>query len=231
MADAGRRAIQRADSIEQLTEFNRDTLKSAETANRLAIYGQQRIGELFSQIPKVQGKRSDVETLSVDANKVKPKSEVLKELGFRRDQVSDYESLAKNPEVVEAVLKEAQASGKIVSMAEMQRRIKDARAEGRKAANNDYQADLQRARNEAAAARSELSELRNQTEKAKSQQRLLDYSYLFCNTCYSFLKEAGGLGFIAEQIMDLPPKELANYKKAVFDVLAWAQYLCEFIGG
>ncbi len=232
IVDAGRKAITNAQSIEDISELNKRTLNAAQTANSLAVYGQMRIGELLAQIPKVSANQYTTESAISDVvEKPKPKTETVRELGFSKDQVSDYQNLAKNPEVVEQVLKEAQASGKFVSMAEMQRKIKEAKLEGRRDANRDLQMDVERARNEAAAVKSELAELRNQTESAKSQQRLLDYSYQFCSICHVFLKDAGGLSFIAEQVMDLPPKELADYKKAIHAVLAWAQNLSEFIGG
>lgn len=234
IADAGRRAITSAKSIEDLSELNRRTLNAARTANSLVVYGQMRIGELLAQIPKTPGKRTDIETSITSSpaiEEVKTKAEVIKDLGFSKDQVSDYQALAKNPEIVEQVLREAKESGKVVSMAEMQRKIKEAKLQGRYDADKDYHHELEKAKNDAAFARSELAKLRNQTEEAKSLQRLLDQSYYFCNTCHSFLKEAGGLSFLAEQVMDLPPKELADYKKAIFAVLAWAQNLTEFIGG
>ena len=234
IVDAGRKTITSTRNIEELSELNKRTLSAAQTANSLAFYGQLRIGELLAQIPKTPGKRTDLEmaaTSSTVSEEVKPKTEIVKDLGFSKDQVSDYQTLAKNPEVVEQVLREAKESGKVVSMAEMQRKLKEAKLEGRREANRDYQTDLNKAKNEAAAARSELASLRNQTEAAKSQQRLLDYSYQFCSICHVFLKDAGGLSFIAEQIMDLPPKEMADYKKAIHSVLAWAQNLTDFIGG
>lgn len=235
--DAGRKTITSTRNIEELSELNKRTLSAAQTANSLAFYGQLRIGELLAQIPKAtaannpSGKPKEEPQIHEEVNLGKSKTEVVKDLGFSRNQVSDYQTLAKNPEVVEQVLREAKESGKVVSMAEMQRKLKEAKLEGRREANRDYQTDLNKAKNEAAAARSELANLRNQTEAAKSQQRLLDYSYQFCSICHVFLKDAGGLSFIAEQIMDLPPKEMADYKKAIHSVLAWAQNLTDFIGG
>lgn len=234
IVDAGRRAITSAKSIEDLSELNKRTLNAAQTANSLAVYGQMRIGELLEQIPKVGfrgNQHTQVEVNSEEPEITKPKTEVVKNLGFDKHQVSDYQTLAKNPEVVEQVLREAKESGKVVSIAEMQRKIKEAKLQGRYDADKDYHHELEKAKNDAAFARSELAKLRNQTEEAKSLQRLLDQSYYFCNACRSFLAEVGGLSFIADQIMDLPPKELADYKKAIFAVLAWAQNLTDYIGG
>ena len=232
IVDAGRKTITTTRSLEDLSELNKRTLSAAQTANSLAFYGQMRIGELLAQIPKAPANQYSQESgFSEAVEKAKPKTEVVKDLGFDKHQVSDYQTLAKKPEVVEQVLREAKESGKVVSMAEMQRKIKEAKLQGRYDADKDYHHELEKAKNDAAFARSELAKLRNQTEGAKSLQRLLDQSYYFCNACRSFLTEVGGLGFIADQIMDLPPKELADYKKAIFAVLAWAQNLTDYIGG
>lgn len=237
IVDAGRRAITNSKSVEEISELNKRTMNAAQTANSLIVYGQMRIGELLKQIPKAtannnpSGKTKEEAQNRERPNLGKTKAEVVKDLGLSKDQVSDYQTLAKNPEVVEQVLREAKESGKVVSMAEMQRKIKEAKLQGRYDADKDYHHELEKAKNDAAFARSELAKLRNQTEEAKSLQRLLDQSYYFCNTCRSFLQEVGGLGFIADQIMDLPPKELADYKKAIFAVLAWAQNLTDYIGG
>lgn len=245
IVDAGRRAITSAQSLEDLSELNKRTLNAAQTANSLAVYGQMRIGELLEQIPKTPGKRTDLEmaaTSSAVSEEVKPKTEVVKDLGFSKDQVSDYQTLAKNPEVVEQVLREAKESGKVVSMAEMQRKIKEAKLQGRYDAKQDYELELERAKNKFGMERTratqmeaeykkKIDDLLEQQEFANSRSDLASNCFVFCNACHYFLKQYGSLSMIADHFDDLPASNQEDYRKAVTAMMAWSQNLYQLIGG
>lgn len=61
-------------------------------------------------IQKAQGKRSDLETSSGQVEEVKTKAEIAKEQGYSKDQVSEYQRLAQNPEIVQKVIDDAARS-------------------------------------------------------------------------------------------------------------------------
>lgn len=53
------------------------------------------VGEILLTIPTSQGRRTDIETSSPDGGKVKLKSEVASEMGYTKDEASDYQQMAK----------------------------------------------------------------------------------------------------------------------------------------
>lgn len=66
-------------------------------------------GELLNQMPKQSGARTDLQPLRPATKRLygdseietpKPKLEIAKELGFSKDQVSQFQQLADNPEIV-----------------------------------------------------------------------------------------------------------------------------------
>lgn len=63
------------------------------------LAAEQRIGELLLAIPSASGRRTDLETSSERVEKVKTKSETVKEMGYSKDEASDYQQMAKHPEV------------------------------------------------------------------------------------------------------------------------------------
>lgn len=95
-----------AEEIERFIEA-----KAAE--GKPVLLAEARLGELFSQLPKTQGARTDlVQPIDTPVEKlesvstVKPKSEVIKELGLNQKQA---ERLADNPDAVQKVIRRWQA--------------------------------------------------------------------------------------------------------------------------
>jgi hypothetical protein len=74
-----------------------------------------RFGELSAEIPKAQGTRTDLRLTRTDTNKLKSKKEIIESMGLSQDQVSHYEMLAANPDLVERAKAEAREKGEAVT--------------------------------------------------------------------------------------------------------------------
>ena len=100
-------------SWDEFTSSRAETVATEQAAANLNVYIDQRMGELVAALPTKQGKRSDLTSLPV-GNKV-TKTEALQDAGLTPKTASQLEQLAKNPEVVEAVIAKATEEGRIVS--------------------------------------------------------------------------------------------------------------------
>ena len=88
---------------------------------KLVLLAEAKLGELFNQLPKVPGLRTDLQNKNLtssiqteevrdtknnaafipdETEKLKPKMKIAKELGFSKNQVSDFQKLADNPDAV-----------------------------------------------------------------------------------------------------------------------------------
>ena len=68
------------------------------------LLAKVRIGELLKDIPKEAGKRTDLEPNRTVANK----SKEVKKLGFKKDEVSRFQKLADNKDIVEQVIENSE---------------------------------------------------------------------------------------------------------------------------
>lgn len=64
---------------------------------------------MLKEIPSSQGKRTDIETSSLMSEEVKPKpkTEVIEDLGFNRQQASQFQQMAEHEDVVLEAISEA----------------------------------------------------------------------------------------------------------------------------
>lgn len=67
------------------------------------------MGEMLSEIPKASGARTDLQPNRTDADRLKPKSQVLKELHIRQDTAERYQQMAAHPEIVEQAIADIQS--------------------------------------------------------------------------------------------------------------------------
>lgn len=81
---------------------------------------EQRIGEILLSIPKASGRPSENSSTRTE----KLKSEVASEMGYSKDDVSDYQNMAKHPEVVQAVMDNALKNGEVVTKASVMKEIR-----------------------------------------------------------------------------------------------------------
>lgn len=116
--------LQTVNKLSVAQEIRDQTLKEAQEVSNAVIAAEQRIGELLLAIPSASGRRTDLETSSKHIEEVKTKSETVKEMGYSKDEASDYQQMAKHPEVVKKVIQEAMDNGDIVTKASVMREIK-----------------------------------------------------------------------------------------------------------
>ena len=90
---------------------------------------EMRTGELLRAIPTASGARTDIQPSPTSEPRLKPKAEVIKELGFERHQAQRMEQLAENPEIVKEAIQEARDNDDIVSRAFVLGKIKQAKRE------------------------------------------------------------------------------------------------------
>lgn len=104
-------------------EIRDQTLKETQEISTALIAAEQRIGELLLAIPKATANQY-TSANSTQTEKAKSKSETVKEMGYSKDEASDYQQMAKNPEIVQKVIEKALANGEIVTKTSVMREIK-----------------------------------------------------------------------------------------------------------
>lgn len=110
--------LQTVNKLSVAQEIRDQTLQEAQEVSTALIAAEQRIGELLLSIPKASGQYADSE------NRPTPKNTIVKEMGYTKDEASDYQQMAKHPEVVKRVLADAEANGEIATKASVMREIK-----------------------------------------------------------------------------------------------------------
>ena len=112
--------LQTVNKLSVAQEIRDQTLQEAQEISNALIAAEQRIGELLLAIPKQAG----ASNFSRDEEKLKTKGETIKEMGYGKNEASDYQQMAKHPEVVKKVMEDALANGEVVTKASVMREIK-----------------------------------------------------------------------------------------------------------
>ena len=110
--------LQTVNKLSVAQEIRDQTLKEAQEVSNAVIAAEQRIGELLLAIPKASGQYAKSE------NRPESKNTVIKDMGYSKDEASDYQQMAKHPEVVKKVIQDAMDNGEIVTKASVMREIK-----------------------------------------------------------------------------------------------------------
>lgn len=111
-------------------EIRDQTLKEAQEVSTALIAAEQRIGELLLTIPKASGNQY-TSAFSADGEKAKSKAETIKEMGYGKNEASDYQRMAQNPEIVQKIIDEALANGEIVTKSQVMKEIADAKRQAK----------------------------------------------------------------------------------------------------
>lgn len=106
------RAIEKAGLAKEVHE---QKLKEAQEISEAVLDAEVRLGELTDAIPTASGERTDLQPMDSGVQRLKPKSEVLSELGISEKQKQRYEQMAKHPEAVETAKADARERGDIVT--------------------------------------------------------------------------------------------------------------------
>ena len=126
-------------------EVREQKLAEGQEIGKLVLLAEARLGELFNQLPKatstnnISGKAKDDTQIPAagklgtesDVEKPKPKLEVAAEMGFNKNQVSQFQKLADNPDAVQAAIDEADKHDEIVTRNAALMKIKQAQKETR----------------------------------------------------------------------------------------------------
>lgn len=233
--------LQTVNRLSVAQEIRDQTLKEAQEVSTALIAAEQRIGELLLSIPTASGKRTDLETSSDRKEEVKTKTETVKEMGYSKNDVSDYQQMAKNPEVVQKVIDEAMARGEVVTKASVMREIKfykDRIATLEKQKTQTVEVvpdDYKEAKNKARSFDAETKQLNNKLRESYKKQRELEEEirelkaltnedlqnrnlnenvYYFCAMANNFVGNVGGLVWLTERIADMPKKQRDLFMKA-----------------
>ena len=122
--------LQMVNRLSVAQEIRDQTLKEAQEVSTALIAAEQRIGEILLSLPKAQGFASAIR--GDESPNVKTKTETISEMGYSRDEAKDYQTMAKNPEIVQRIIEDAVANGDVVTKTQVLREIKMAKEEAKK---------------------------------------------------------------------------------------------------
>lgn len=130
--DAYRVKLRTINRLSDAQEIREQTLQEMQDISSALIAAETRIGEILLSIPKSSGQYAESE------NRPKSKNTIVSEMGYSKDQTSDYQRMAQNPAIVNLVIEQAEREGKVVSHTQVMRQIKAKDAEiERLSRNND----------------------------------------------------------------------------------------------
>ena len=119
------RAIKKVNLAKEVYE---QKLAEAQEIGQITVEAAQKMGELLLQIQKVQGKRTDLTSVTNDTE-VKTKTQITQEMGMSHKQVIDCQQMAQNPEAVQAAIQKAIDNGDVVSRNQVMKEIRSAKEE------------------------------------------------------------------------------------------------------
>ena len=108
-------------------EVYEQKLAEAQEIGQITVEAAQKMGELLLQIQKQSGARTDLKTYSTNLDEVKTKTEITSEMGMTKDQVSQYQQMAQNPEAVQIAIEKAIERGDVVSRSQVMKQIAEAK--------------------------------------------------------------------------------------------------------
>lgn len=240
--------LQTVNKLSVAQEIRDQTLKEAQEVSQAVIAAEQRIGELLLAIPKATGNQY-TSASSERSEKAKTKAETIAEQGYDRHEASDYQQMAKHPEVVQAVIAKAIEDGEIVTKSSVMREIKfyKDRIESlqNQTGDTETQRKLEIAEREAARleedyqkARQKIAEQNKTVDALKAQlgadkvvqdaERDIRY---FTNATHDYIRRYGGHIWTFEQIQNVDEGTRADFIKAIKTLDGFAQQLIRNVGG
>ena len=135
---AVRAEIRAIDKLGLADGVRRQKLEEAQMISETVLDAEIRIGLLTAEISKASQAKGNQYTgkwkNDSGVENPKPKSEVIKDMGFTSKQIERFESLARNPDIVERAKIEARENDDIVSRSFVLEKIKTADIEKRREA-------------------------------------------------------------------------------------------------
>lgn len=120
--------LQKVDKLSDAQNIREQTLQDMQDVSIAIVAAEQRIGEILLSIQKQSGRPTE-NNFSGRAEKLPTKDEVTSEMGYSRNQVSEYQRLAQNPEIVQKVIDDALEKGEIVTRTQVMKEIRSAKEE------------------------------------------------------------------------------------------------------
>lgn len=244
--------LQTINKLSTAQEIRDQTLKEAQEISTALIAAEQRIGELLLAIPKQAGGVNQYNREEKSTRVEKSKSEVVSDMGYSKDEASDYQRMAQNPEVVQKVIDNALANGEVVTKTAVMKEIKalkdhirdlesrEPEVIEREVMPEDYKAvktqlrsvtiDLKNEkekRNQDLRRNMELQEeidkLKGATKEGLDTENISQNVYYFCTLANNFIGNVGGLVWLTDRIADMPEKERELFIKAAHSFRDWAE--------
>lgn len=111
------RAIQKVGLAKEVLEQKR---AEAQEIAELVTLSEVQLGRMLKEIPKAPANQY---TSANSTEAEKPKTETIKELGFSKDQVSQFQRMADHEEIVHAAIAEAKENDDVVSRRAVMKKI------------------------------------------------------------------------------------------------------------
>lgn len=228
--------LQTVNRLSTAQEIRDQTLREAQEISTALIAAEQKIGELLLRIPKKTGNQYT----SANSTRVE-KAKVAEEMGYSKDDVSDYQRMAQNPDVVQKVIDEAMERGEVVTKASVMREIKfykdriatlekqktqtvevvpddykevKSKAKAYDAESKQLNDKLRESYKKQRELEDEVRELKALTNEDLQNRNLNENVYYFCAMANNFVGNVGGLVWLTERIADMPKKQRDLFMKA-----------------
>ena len=119
---AVRAEISAINKLNPAKEVHEQKLAEGQEIGKLVLLPEARLGELFTQIPKAKENQYTKSAVSSREEKAKseietpkPKLEVAAQMGFNKNQVSQFQKLVDNPDAVQAAIEYAENNDTIAT--------------------------------------------------------------------------------------------------------------------
>lgn len=120
-AQAIHKTIAATSGIEDVAAIKSEATETAQTFAKVGIYADQRIGEILRELPK--GKGNQYKQSAAVGTPTKAQAE--REAHIDHHTAIDLQAMAANPDVVQAVLEQAEADGRIPSRSQVLKAIQE----------------------------------------------------------------------------------------------------------
>lgn len=113
--EAVKASIRAIDKVGLAKEVHEQKLAEAQELAEAVTDAEVRMGQLLKAVPKQSGARTDLQPISMRVERLKPKSESIKEAGISQRQAEHFQQMASHPEAVERAKQEARDNGQVLS--------------------------------------------------------------------------------------------------------------------
>lgn len=165
-------------TLDEASAMRAETFEIAQTFAKVDLFASQRIGELLRELPKATNQHDAQQVVGTPTST----RQAEREAGIGHSTSIDLQALAKNPDIVEAVIAKAEAEGRLVS----RKQALDAINEKKRAEQQRDEAldELEEAYHSAELMEAEVASLRRQvaekpqaTESEATRKRISDLEH------------------------------------------------------